>query len=141
MDGDDFHGCKVALFFGDRLLAHLRDHSPGIAYPGHWDLPGGGREGAETPEETLARELEEEFGLEWSRATELWRVRSPAVHQPDAHVWFFVARMAEAEVANILFGDEGDGWALMPLGRFLSLDRVVPSHAPRLRAWRAETGG
>jgi len=138
--GHDFHGCKVALFFGDKLLVHLRDDRPDLPYPGHWDLPGGGREPGETPEETLARELEEEFGLDWAEATELWRMRSEALHTQGAFVWFFVGEMPEAKAREILFGDEGQGWALMTPERLLALDKVVPSHAPRLRAW-LEDGG
>lgn len=59
----DFVGCKAALLCGDALLTYLRDDKPGLPWPGHWDLPGGGREGAETPEDCLLRELHEEFGL------------------------------------------------------------------------------
>ena len=54
----DFVGAKAALFCGGRLLTHLRDDRPGLPWPAMWDLPGGGREGAETPEQCLLRELE-----------------------------------------------------------------------------------
>ncbi|MER7481342.1 NUDIX domain-containing protein [Streptomyces sp. NPDC126510] len=46
-----------------QYLLHLRDAHKPISDPGTWSLPGGAREGAETPEEAIARELLEETGL------------------------------------------------------------------------------
>lgn len=67
MTGSDrvgqFDGAKLALFIGDALLIYLRDDLPHIPYPGHWDFPGGGREGSETPAACALRETCEEFGL------------------------------------------------------------------------------
>ena len=54
-----FHGAKLVLTCGDGLLLLLRDDIPTIQWPGHWDLPGGGREGDETPEACALRELED----------------------------------------------------------------------------------
>jgi len=70
----DFVGCKLVLVQGDHLLTYLRDDTPGLPWANMWDLPGGGREGDETPEACVLRELHEEFGLvfgperlEWQR--------------------------------------------------------------------------
>ena len=54
-----FDGAKLALFLGKDLVVILRDDKPDIPYPAHWDLPGGGREGAETPEACALRETYE----------------------------------------------------------------------------------
>jgi 8-oxo-dGTP diphosphatase len=46
-----------------QYLLHLRDAHKPISDPGTWSLPGGGQEGTETLDETIARELLEETGL------------------------------------------------------------------------------
>ena len=55
-----FSGAKLALFLGADLLVIKRDDRPDIPYPGYWDLPGGGREGDETPQACALRETYEE---------------------------------------------------------------------------------
>ena len=67
-------GAKLALFVGARLLVLHRDDRPGLLWPGFWDLPGGGREGAESPLDCALRETREEFGLRWN---EKWVYRDP----------------------------------------------------------------
>jgi 8-oxo-dGTP pyrophosphatase MutT (NUDIX family) len=48
---------------GQGYLMQLRDPIPGIFYPGHWGLFGGGAEDGEGEIATLKRELEEELRL------------------------------------------------------------------------------
>ncbi|WP_217550102.1 NUDIX domain-containing protein [Streptomyces sp. GbtcB6] len=45
------------------VVLQLRDEKSGIAWPGHWSLPGGGSEADETPFETVLRELLGETGI------------------------------------------------------------------------------
>lgn len=137
----DFHGAKAAVFLGDRLLCLLRDDRADIPFPAHWDFPGGGREAGETGFETLAREIREEVGLDAYRAERLWERRLPAMHQANEMIWFFVLRLPERSVADIVFGEEGQGWALLDTAGFLGLPNAVPSLTIRLRLWIDETGG
>ncbi|MGR3627339.1 MAG: NUDIX domain-containing protein [Limimaricola sp.] len=134
--GESFEGAKAALFIADRLLVIRRDDRPDIAFPGALDFPGGGREGCETPEQTLAREMHEEVGLRMGRAETLWRQPFDSATGPG-RVWFFVLRMAARAESEIRFGDEGQGWSLMTPEAFLAAPDAVPSLQARLRLWRA----
>ena len=58
---EPFLGAKLAILVHDRVVTILRDDIPTIPWPGCWDLPGGAREGVETPEETVLRELKAEL--------------------------------------------------------------------------------
>ena len=137
----DFDGAKAAVFIGDQLLVYRRDVKPGLAYAGLWDFPGGGREGAETPEETLLREINEEFGLTPAPETLLWRRRFDAPLCPGSVIWFFVIALPAGSEAAVVFGEEGTEWRLMDLEEFRRRGDVVPVFAPRLDLWLAETGG
>jgi 8-oxo-dGTP diphosphatase len=44
------------------VLLQLRDHKPGILYPGYWAIPAGSLEPSETHLEGAVRELSEETG-------------------------------------------------------------------------------
>ncbi len=135
------NGAKVALFLGDRIISILRDDDPGIPFPDMWDLPGGGRENGETPFETLARELHEELGLVLPADAVTWRRAFPSNTNPEQWNAFFVAQMPSDALGDIIFGNEGQRWALYSLDAFLTLDNVVHYYAPRLTLWLKETGG
>jgi 8-oxo-dGTP diphosphatase len=58
----EFLGTKGLVFIGDQVLVYRRD-AKAPRYPLAIDVPGGGREGRESPAETFMREIKEEFGL------------------------------------------------------------------------------
>ncbi len=122
----DFVGAKAALFCDGAVLACLRDDHPGLSWAGHWDLPGGGREGDESPEDCFLRELEEEFGLRFSPDRLLWRRVFPSMMDASRASVFFAGRVSPDEIRAIRFGDEGQGWALIPVAAFLEHGRAVP---------------
>lgn len=128
-----FVGAKLALVAGDRILTYLRDDVGHIPWPNMWDLPGGGREGAETPAACVLRELREEFGLNLPESRLLWRREMPSMIDPDKPAWFFAGRLAEDEVAAIRFGDEGQFWRMMPVQAFLTHPEAVPALQVRTR--------
>ena len=134
-------GAKVALFLGDQLISILRDDFDHIPYPNLWDLPGGARDPGETPFQTVAREVHEELGLVLPPTAVLWESAFPANYSPDEWVAFFVAQLPADAVEHIIFGDEGQRWALYGLDDFLALPDRVPSYGARLKKWRAQTGG
>jgi len=59
----------VALIVDEqgRYLVQLRDSKPTIFFPGHWGCFGGALEPGETDDRCLARELDEELGLDVTR--------------------------------------------------------------------------
>jgi 8-oxo-dGTP diphosphatase len=129
-DGLPFGGAKIAAILGDALLVYARDDRPDIPFPGMLDLPGGGREGSETPAQCVTRELAEEFGVDLP-VDRLHYHRVYALADGTTLSHFFAAYLTEDEVANVRFGDEGQDWALMPMADFIADADAVP----RLRDW------
>ena len=71
------------------LLLHLRDDLPGIAWPDHWSVLGGGCDPGEPPREAIVRELDEEAGLTVDGLTELFEIRDE--HGSGQLITFFAA--------------------------------------------------
>lgn len=120
-----FHGCKIVLTHGGRLLALRRDDIAGIRWPGHWDLPGGGREGDETPEACALRELAEETGLVLAPGRLAGQARA-SVLRPGGVAWLFCGALTGAEAAAVRLGDEGDALVWMTPAAFVAQDKVIP---------------
>ena len=123
-------GAKLALFVGEDLATLQRDDRPGLLWPGYWDLPGGGIEPGETPLYCAVRETREELGLIVNPDLVRWG-RAYGTSSGDI-AWFFAAHVPAGIAAQIVLGDEGQGWALMSVDAFLAHDKVVPQFKPRL---------
>ncbi len=136
----DFVGCKVVLVRGADLLTYLRDDRAGLPWAGMWDLPGGGRDGGETPEACVLREVEEEFGLLLPPARLEWRRVWPSMTDAARTSVFFAGRITEAEIAAIRFGDEGQFWQMMGVAAFLAHPLAVPELKRRVAVALAELG-
>ena len=132
MKDTNFLGAKLAILVEDQIVTILRDDVPGIPWPGHWDLPGGGSEVGETPEECVLRELKEELGLYLVPQDLIWSLKSPRKH---SFVWFFVANWPGFDTKIVNFGNEGECWALKSLDWFLSNPKVVPQHQEHLKTY------
>ena len=130
-----FHGAKVAILVGDRIVTILRDDKPGLSWAGFWDLPGGGREGGESAVDCVVRETREELGLTLDPARIVWRRDYPS---EGSKVCFFVLEMPDFRTEDVVFGDEGQGWKLAPVAWFLEEERAVPMLKERLFTYFSE---
>ncbi len=128
-----FTGCKLAYLYNGQLLVYRRDEIPEIPYPGMWDFAGGGREGNESPEDCVIRELYEEFAIAISTQRLFYR-KKVVNHLNSGFSWFFIALGKAEEIENIIFGDEGQYWRLMDIGEFLSSPDAMPILKARLLA-------
>lgn len=129
----DFTGCKIALFCGDKILTILRDDKETIPWPNMWELPGGGREGNETPFECVAREVYEELNIQLSKDDIIWSWIYPSMLDENKKSVFLVGQLTQEQFDSIVFGDEGQGYKLVSLEEFLASDRVVPQLQERVR--------
>ena len=130
-----FIGAKLALLVGNRILCLHRDDKPGLLWPGYWDLPGGGREGTESPLQTALRETQEEFTLTVPVSHIRWgRAYTASVGIAS---WFFVGWMPASIKPKIVLGDEGQGWDLMTVAQFLDHEKAVPQFKTRLQDYLA----
>ena len=128
----EFSGCKIALLCDDRLLTILRDDKASIPYPNMWELPGGGREGEETPFECVQREVFEELGLKLEEADIVWAKEYQGMLDPDKTSIFMVGTITQEECASIVFGDEGQAYQMMDICQFVSDDKVISQMQDRL---------
>lgn len=130
-----FSGAKIALLKDDQILTILRDNIPTIPFPNTWDLPGGGREDRETPFECVQREVYEELGIAISKNSISWAKVYPSMVDPSKDSVFMVGAISQDQIDQIVFGDEGQGWKMMPITDFLEDDQVYGSLKERLRDW------
>ena len=131
----EFSGCKIALICDDKLLTILRDNISTIPWPNMWELPGGGREGEETPFECVQREVFEELGLKLEEADILWVKKYQGMLNPDKISIFMVGTITQEEFASIVFGDEGQAYQMMDVSQFLADDKVIPQLQDRMRGY------
>ena len=130
---DDSGGAKLVLLIGARLLTILRDDNPEIPWPGHWDLPGGGRDGEESPEACVLRETREEVGLILPESALTWRKQVPSRQNPGRLSWFFAAQLPAGAECDIVFGDEGQEWRLVVPQWFIDNPKAVTHFRPVVR--------
>ena len=129
----DFTGCKIALICDGRILTILRDDKPTIPWPNLWELPGGGREGNESPFDCVAREVYEELSIQLSKEDIVWSWIYPSMLDENKNSVFLVGKLTQEQFDNITFGDEGQAYKLMPIEEFLNSKQAVPQLQERVR--------
>ena len=114
----DFSGAKGIIFLGDKILVYRRDNKT-RNFPLCIDLPGGGREGDESPFDTLRREVMEEFGIKITINEIVSSFRQDSNVNPGTKAFFFVVKILDIETKDIVFGNEGTEWMLMTTDEFI----------------------
>jgi 8-oxo-dGTP diphosphatase len=133
--GQSFSGSKIALILDDAIVAYKRDEKPDIPFPGMWDLPGGGREGIESPVDCAIREVHEEFGVELLPSHIRWEKGYAGRNLDSLPTYFLVAPITPEHLKTVVFGSEGQCWRVMPIIEFLGHPTVISfleNAAPRL---------
>ncbi len=127
-----FNGSKGLVMFGDKMLVYRRDGNTQSS-PFCLDLPGGGREGAETPFDTFKRELKEEFDLDIQKEQVHSSYQFPSILFPGELSFFFVTKPMNYDIKDINFGSEGLEWMLMTPQEFLERTDAIPRQQDRVR--------
>ena len=110
-----------------RYLMQIRDHAPGILYPGYTCLFGGGIEGSESPEDALRRELMEELRFtphSFFYVTELVYPRILAGATEFVRDTYFLVPITPDDLDRMELC-EGEARRLMSLGEIVAR-KVVP---------------
>lgn len=130
-----FGGVKIALLQGNKVLVILRDDKPGLPFAGWWDLPGGGREGVETPVRCALREVKEELGLRLPADAIVWQKAYPRIDDPAIDIFFMAAHITADDVAAVTFGSEGQAWCMLQVADFMQDVHVIDQYKPRLQEY------
>jgi len=128
-----FGGTKGLVFFDDtHILVYERDSNTSF-YAHHLDLPGGGSERNESPFETFARELKEEFDLDVKPSAITYARTYPSMKDPTIPSWFLVAHLPNISSTSIHFGPEGTRYAVMALDALLASPKIIPALRERIQ--------
>jgi 8-oxo-dGTP diphosphatase len=88
---------------GDTVLICQRRADQAMALK--WEFPGGKIEPGETPEQALARELDEELGISAQIGVPIIRVRHTYRNGGAVDLQFFTVQSFEGEIENRIFND------------------------------------
>ena len=106
---------------GEVLIGQRRSDQPMAS---QWEFPGGKIEPGESPEEALARELEEELGIHAVIGPKVTHIRHNYRHGGAVDLQFFAVHQFSGEIENRIYNEVR--WARLedlPAYDFLAADR------------------
>jgi len=131
----EFVGSKGIAFIEHKMLVYRRDgntdHCPHMI-----DLPGGGREGKESPFETFKRECNEEFGINVTEDDVAKSFIYPS-HKGGIS-FFFITKDLPYTSRDIILGDEGEEWMLMTIDEFIKRPDGIKRQQERIKRYIIE---
>jgi len=132
----NFSGAKIALITPDqKILVYLRDNKPALYMANKWDLPGGGKEGSETPKETILREIKEELGINLLPSQITYTASYESERFLGTLSLFMVGKISKEQISRINFGSEGQKYQFMSIEKYLSLHNAVPHLQKRFKEY------
>jgi 8-oxo-dGTP diphosphatase len=132
----DFNGAKGLVFVGDKILVYRRDNKTSNS-PLCIDLPGGGREGDESPFDSFRREVKEEFGIDIEKDEIEFSCTIPSVMEPNKRSYFIVVKTLRSKPEDIVFGNEGTEWMLMTPEEFIKRADGIERQQKRVEKYLA----
>lgn len=130
----DFNGAKGIVFLEGKMLVYRRDDKTSYE-PLRIDLPGGAREGNESPFATFKREVKEEFGLNINQEDIEFSCTIPSVMTPEKKSFFIVAQARGAKPEDVVFGNEGLEWFLVTPEEFMNHPDGIKRQQERIKQY------
>ena len=134
-ESSEFTGVKAALIYKGELLVYLRDNKPGLRFAGLWDFFGGGREGNETPNECIKREVNEELCMNIRDEQIVFTKLFPAMYDPSENAYFVVIELEDQNIAEMEFGEEGQEYKFISIEAFMNDDSFIEFLRPRMQSY------
>ncbi len=130
----NFFGVKGLVFIGDKILVYRRDNKTKIC-PLLIDLPGGGREGKETPLETFSREVKEEFGININKDDVVFAKKYQGIVDSSLQHYFFITKSLNIKETDLILGNEGVEFYLLYPQTYLELTDAVENQQKRVKEY------
>lgn len=96
-------GADAIVLFQGKILLVLRDDISTISSPNMWNMPGGGIDEGETPEDAVKRELQEEICI----SPKYVRFLEEINYDNTGRVFRFLVELTEDEFMQVRLGNEG----------------------------------
>jgi 8-oxo-dGTP pyrophosphatase MutT (NUDIX family) len=133
--------CVLAV---QRTAASTDNPEVAVAYPNHWELPGGCMDPSDegSAMRCAQREFHEETGIWVPEQAIVWRGLYRSLKVPGAHNAFFAAHMEHQTIPTIRLSGEAQAGGFILVEDFArALPAAVPGHVRRLNDYMHRRNG